>query len=138
MAKRQLTEAERDARHQRMTQLSEMAQAIENGSPADIDKVSAILGKYSRRNIALILVQASERGRGVPAAVAGFHDWRKAGRMVRKGAKGYAIYRPRTVKDADTGEETRTGYAVTYVFDVADTDPIGADSPDTLRALMAS
>lgn len=102
------------------------------------DRDAAILTNYSRRNVALILAQCEERGRDVPQAVAGFHDWRKAGRTVRKGAKGLAIFRPRTKKDADTGEETRTGYAIAYVFDVADTDPIGEDSPDTLRALMGA
>lgn len=136
MAKRQLTDEERQARQARLDILAAAAQAIETGDPARVDTVAAILGTYSRRNICLIIAQADARGRDVPGAVAGFHDWRKAGRMVRKGAKGYAIYRPRMVKDIDTGEETRTGYAVTYVFDVLDTDPLQAGDVDTLRAAM--
>ena len=137
MARRTLTPDERAARAARLDLLAQAATDLENGRAADIDRAAAILTNYSRRNVALILAQCEERGRDIPAAVAGFHDWRKAGRTVRKGAKGLAIYRPRTRKDTETGEETRTGYAVTYVFDVADTDPIGDDSPDTLRELRA-
>ncbi len=137
MARRTLTPDERAARAARLDLLATAAQDLESGRPADIDRAAAILTNYSRRNVALILAQCEERGRDVPQAVAGFHDWRKAGRTVRKGSKGYAIYAPVMRKDGDTGDETRTGYTVRYVFDVADTDPIGDDSPDTLRELRA-
>lgn len=97
---------------------------------ADIDAALAILGKYSRRNAALILVQAEERGRDIPAAVAGFHEWRKLGRAVRKGSKGYLVWAPATGKKADTDTEdtgTPRGFVARFVFDVADTDP--TDTP---------
>ena len=137
MARRTLTDAEREARAARMELLSTAAQLIENGDAARLDIAAAILAGYSRRNICLILVQAEERGRECPQAVAGFHDWRKAGRIVRKGAKGYAIYAPIMRKNDATGDDERRGYSVRHVFDVADTDPITTDAPATLAQLRA-
>lgn len=135
MARRQLTDAERAARADRLALLAAAADRIGETDPERIDRAAVILSKYSRRNVSLILAQADERGNGVPAAVAGFHDWRKAGRTVRKGAKGYAVFAPVVRRDKATGEDVRTGYSVRYVFDVADTDPIQAGDPDTLREL---
>jgi hypothetical protein len=40
-------------------------------------------------------------------------------------------------KDA-SGEDVRKGYTVKHVFDVLDTDPIAADSPASVRELLAS
>jgi len=137
MGRRVLTDAERGERAERLERLAAAAASIESGRPADIDRAALVLSHYSRRNVALILAQAEERGREIPGAVAGFHDWRKAGRTVRKGAKGYAVFAPVIRKDKDTGAESRTGYAVRYVFDVADTDPIQAGDPATVRELAA-
>lgn len=136
MARRTLTDTERAARTARMELLAAAAALIENGEPSRVETAAAILAGYSRRNVCLILAQCEERGREFPQGVAGFHDWRKAGRIVRKGAKGYAIYAPVIRKDKDTGEEERRGYSVRYVFDVADTEPIAADSPATLTELI--
>jgi hypothetical protein len=132
MARRTLTDTERAERTARIALLAAAAELVEQNRPADIDKAAAILGKYSRKNIGMILAQAAERGRDIPQAVAGFHDWRKAGRIVRKGAKGYAIFAPVTRGQDDDGT-TRVGFTVRYVFDVADTDPLAVDSPATLR-----
>lgn len=136
MARRQLTDSERAARADRLALLAAAAERIGETDPERGQRAAAILDKYSMRNILLILAQADEREPGYcPAAVAGFHDWRKAGRTVRKGAKGYAVFAPVVRRDKDTGEDVRTGYSVRYVFDVADTDPIQAGDPDTLREL---
>jgi len=126
MARRALSDAEREQRAERVAQLAAAAVIIEEGRPADIDTAVAILGKYSRRNVALILAQAEERGQEWPQGVAGFHDWRKAGRQVVKGAKGYLIYAPVMRKGHDD-EETRTRYTVRYVFDVRDTESLGTN-----------
>lgn len=136
MARRTLTDSEKAARTARMELLATAAQLIDTGDAPRVELAAAILSGYSRRNICLILAQCDERGREFPQAVAGFHDWRKAGRIVRKGAKGYAIYAPMIRKDKDTGEEQRKGYSIRYVFDVADTEPITADSPATLTELI--
>lgn len=137
MARRSYSEEERAAVNARRDLLAEAARMMEEGRPADIDRAASILAGYSRRNIALILVQAEERGRSFPQAVAGFHQWRDAGRIVRKGAKGYAIWAP-IVRKGDAPEDGPSGFTVRHVFDVADTDAITAEAPATLRELRAS
>lgn len=124
--KKQLTESERSERAARIKLLAAAAKAMEESGAVDIDKAAQVLGKYSRRNIAMILTQAAERGREIPQAVAGFHDWRKAGRVVRKGSKGYAIFGPVLKHDEDSGRDDVAGFAIRYVFDVADTDEMEA------------
>jgi hypothetical protein len=136
MAKR-YTEAERQAVNAKRELLAEAARIVEDQRPADIDAAARILSTYSRRNIALILIQAEQRGQQFPQAVAGFHSWRAAGRVVRKGAAGYVIYAP-VIKEDAQGDLVRKGYTVKHVFDVLDTDPIAVDSPATLRELIAS
>lgn len=134
MKKRKYTEDERAAVNAARARLAEAAKALEDNAPLDIDRAAAILGQYSRRNIALILAQAADRGREIPAAVAGFHEWRKAGRAVRKGSRGYFIFAPIVRKD-DTGEDETgpRGFTVRHVFDVADTDPLTDDAPTLAR-----
>lgn len=137
MARRTLTDTEKAARAARMELLATAAELIDNGDSPRVELAAEILSTYSRRNVCLILAQCDEREREFPQAVAGFHDWRKAGRIVRKGAKGYAIYAPVMRKNDATGEEERRGYSIRYVFDVADTDTLAADSPATLAELSA-
>jgi hypothetical protein len=131
------TPAEREAVNAKRELLAQAAQELENNRPADIDRAARILSTYSRRNIALILIQSEQRGQQFPQAVAGFHSWRAAGRIVRKGAAGYVIYAP-VIKEDAQGDQVRKGYTVKHVFDILDTDPIAADSPATLRDLIAS
>jgi antirestriction protein ArdC len=77
--------------------------------------------RYSFRNLLLILQQNPNASR-----VAGFHDWLKHSRCVRKGEKGIAILAPMKWQkhDKDTGETTSGigGFRVVYVFDIAQTD----------------
>lgn len=131
------TPAERQAINAKRELLAQAAQELENDRPADIDRAARILSTYSRRNIALILIQCEQRGQQFPQAVAGFHSWRAAGRIVRKGAAGYVIYAP-VIKEDAQGDQVRKGYTVKHVFDILDTDPIAVDSPATLRELIAS
>ena len=139
MGRRAYTPDERAAVNSSRALLAAAAKELEQARPADIERAAAILGKYSRRNIALILVQAGERGRDIPAAVAGFHEWRAAGRMVRKGSRGYAIFAPIVRKgsaDSVSGDDDGPrGFTVRYVFDVADTEQLGDNAPATLREL---
>ena len=131
------TPAERQAINAKRELLAQAAQELENDRPADIDRAARILSNYSRRNIALILIQCEQRGQQFPQAVAGFHSWRAAGRIVRKGAAGYVIYAP-VIKEDAQGDPVRKGYTVKHVFDILDTDPIAVNSPATLRELIAS
>jgi hypothetical protein len=79
-----------------------------------------LVSRFSLRNVMLILAQRPDA-----TECAGFHDWRKVGRSVRKGAKGVAILVPMTGKD-DEGERV-TRFSYRYVFDISDTDPVNAD-----------
>ena len=79
------------------------------------------------------------------SVVGGFSQWKKAGRRVKKGEKGMAIWFPRTKKagsnegEAETalaipseildenGEtKTRTLFSIGTVFDISQTEPIAA------------
>ena len=138
MARKVLTEDQRADRAARLDLLVIAANDLEQNNPADINLAMLVLSKYSRRNVAMIYAQALERGRDIPTAVAGFHEWRAAGRIVRKGSKGYAIFAPVMKRDKAAGADSdpkRVGYTVRYVFDVLDTDVLSADSPTLARDL---
>lgn len=68
----------------------------------------------------------------MPASVVGgFQQWRKAGRCVRKGEHGAAIWVPVPVGKAREGAESGdaegeggTRFVLGTVFDIAQTDPI--------------
>lgn len=138
MARKVLTDTERADRSARLDLLAIAANDLEQSNPADINLAMLVLSKYSRRNVALIYAQALERDRDLPQAVAGFHEWRAAGRIVRKGSKGYAIFAPVMKRDKAAGVDSdprRVGYTVRYVFDVLDTDVLAADSPTLARDL---
>ena len=132
MARRALTDSEKAARAARIASLAAAAKSLEESGAVDVDRAIDLLSGYSRRNVLMILAQAAERGRDLPAAVAGFHDWRKSGRSVRKGAQGYLIFAP-VVKGSE--EDQKIGFTVRYVFDVADTDPLSVESPVLARDL---
>jgi hypothetical protein len=135
--KKTYTQEERAAVNAARARLAEAAKELEANAPANIDRAVQILSQYSRRNVALILAQAAERGREIPAAVAGFHEWRKAGRIVRKGSQGYFIYAPIVAKDDTEDGASPRGFTVRHVFDVADTEPLAEDSPTTLTEAMS-
>jgi hypothetical protein len=138
MARKVLTEEQRADRAARLDLLAIAANDLEQANPADIDLALLVLSKYSRRNVAMIYAQALERDRDLPQAVAGFHEWRAAGRIVRKGSQGYAIFAPVMKRDKAAGVDSdprRVGYTVRYVFDVLDTDVLAADSPTLARDL---
>lgn len=132
MARKVLTEDQRADRAARIELLTIAANDLEQNNAQDINLAALVLSKYSRRNVTLIYAQALERDRDLPQAVAGFHEWRAAGRIVRKGAKGYMVYAP-IMKKNTAGIDERKGYTVRYVFDVLDTDVLSVDSPTLAR-----
>lgn len=94
---------------------------------------------YSLRNMLLLYLQAEERGASL-TLMAGFHEWREQGRMVRKGEPGYFIMAGGGKSDkggddapADSPDgrkpKGRSFFGGTYVWDIAQTDPIPADAP---------
>lgn len=90
--------------------------------------VVTIEGKpLSLYNTCFILTQ-DERA----TVVGGFQQWRRAGRMVRKGERGLAIWFPRTRRedpDKQEGEMTEgdleTKFMLGTVFDVGQTEEMG-------------
>ncbi len=109
---------------------------------------AARFSKYSWSNQMLIQMQ-----RPGAVEVAGFREWARRGRPVRKGEKGIAILAPsrwkRVETDAETGEEhERSGryFRVVHVFDIAQTDGppvveiaplLTGEDPEDLAALLA-
>ena len=83
--------------------------------------------RYSLANQLLIFAQ-----RPTATHVLGYRSWLKTGYQVKKGERGIAIYAPMrfTHEDPDTLEvNTRTGFKVAYVFDLAQVDPLeGTDT----------
>lgn len=118
-----------------------LSQMGEEGMAAAAVAITSIGGRYSPRNRMIMFVQRPE-----VRTVAGIHEWRRRGRKVRKGEKGIAFLAPVKRKPTsqadhgeqgqdsapgdtapDTGEKVRkvSGVCVRYVFDLAQTDPLG-------------
>jgi antirestriction protein ArdC len=110
---------------QRPEAFSKLEQALEHACTAggwrEYLQTQARFHRYSFRNLLLIFAQCPTASR-----VAGFHDWLKHSRCVRKGEKGIAILAPLkwSKTDKHTGETTSGigGFRVVYVFDIAQTD----------------
>ncbi|MCG0066017.1 ssDNA-binding domain-containing protein [Streptomyces tricolor] len=85
------------------------------------------IGRYSFRNILLILLQRPDA-----THVAGYGDWQKRGRQVRKGERGIRILAPMTLRrrgeDSEEGEQDDSQPFVIFrpvsVFDISQTDPL--------------
>ncbi len=105
---------------------------------------------YSARNILLIYAQKPEA-----TFVKGFKAWHELGRYVKKGAKGIAILAPCVKKveefaepqdkaeyqDAEAEKVTKnviTGFKVTYVFDISDTDGSNEQLPILVKGLTGN
>lgn len=138
-------QAKRDtAREQLAAQLhteltAKVAQMAQGERWTEFLRFCASFHSYSAKNLLLIMAQ-------YPTAthIAGFEEWKKRGRSVRKGEKAIRIfgYSTRTIRetDPDSGEETRhkiPRYPILTVFDIAQTDPIpGAPQPDDLAPVL--
>lgn len=109
-------------KEQRKAQFASLKEAA---SLVSEDAVKAFLArtakKYSQVNVSMILAQKPNA-----TVVAGFNDWKKVGRSVRKGEKGIAIYAPLMKKDEVNLEKDTFGFRVVYVFDITQTDELTA------------
>lgn len=108
-------------------------------SEEQIALICARFDGYSERNALLIAMQ-----RPGATDVSGFKAWIERGRRVRKGEKGIQILAPAgayadkaegQVQPAETPqqggkqeEKKRLRFRLTYVFDIAQTDPIEAEA----------
>jgi len=105
---------------------------------------------YSARNTLLIYAQNPQA-----SYVKGYKAWNQLGRYVKKGAKGISILAPCIKKveefaepdnkaeyqDAEAEKVTKkvlTGFKVTYVFDIADTDGSDEQIPVLVKGLAGN
>jgi hypothetical protein len=118
------------AKAERLAHLRAITDAYVNGRDPEAiaSEHPALVGRFSVRNCMLILAQ-----RGDATECAGFHDWRKVGRSVRKGAKGIAILVPMGTFTNDEGD-TKPRFSYRYVFDIADTEPVSVESRELVSA----
>ena len=116
-----MTSTERKAR---LTTLKTIADAYAAGVTEEELFASAptLIARYSFRNVCLILGQRPDA-----TECAGFHDWKKVGRSVSKGAKGIAILVPMMKKSDDEGAKDSIWFTFRYVFDLSDTEEIAKE-----------
>ena len=111
----------KEQRDQRRAELKEIADRYTAGT--DEATLTAthptLINRFSFRNVCLILGQRPDA-----LECAGFHDWAKVGRSVKKGAKGIAILVPMTRKDEDSEKDPGMWFTWRYVFDISDTEAV--------------
>ena len=90
---------------------------------------TTLLEDFSIRNGLLILWQ-----KPTATKCAGFHDWKSAGRSVKKGSTGAAILVPVGKYMNEEGEE-KLRFSWRYVFDIADTEELGENAPRLAREI---
>lgn len=133
MAKRHATEAQRLAAKEKRQRMRELAKRIAGMTPeqqAELTKgdIATIEGRaLSLHNQMMVAYQGCRS-----TVVGGFQQWKKAGRIVRKGEHGYSIWIPcgAAKPDDDEGEDGKVYFALGTVFGIDQTDPLG-DSPET-------
>lgn len=111
-------------RKERLASLKTIADAYAAGVTEEelASKVPTLVTRYSFRNVCLILGQRPDA-----TECAGFHDWKKVGRSVKKGAKGIAILVPMTKKAEAEGEKDGIWFTFRYVFDLSDTEELAQE-----------
>ncbi|MDA8276844.1 MAG: ArdC-like ssDNA-binding domain-containing protein [Actinomycetota bacterium] len=103
-----------------------------------ISVAASLLNNFSPRNALLISMQASRRGKTV-TSLAGYHNWKKIGRYVKKGEEGYAILAPIFKESKHEGERKEVSYFKwVYVFDLEQTDGEEFDVPKPLTITAPS
>lgn len=111
----------KEERKERLATLRELTDAYAAGTDEDTLRNThpTLINRYSFRNVCLILSQR-------PDAIecAGFNDWKKVGRSVKKGEKGLAILVPMTRKAQGDEDEDPVWFTWRYVFDVTQTEAV--------------
>lgn len=103
------------------------------------DYATSVSGKpYSVFNQCFLVNQEA-----VPGVFGGFHQWRKASRMVKKGEHGYYICFPirQYQKEEQMNEimkEDKPHFAIVSVFHFDQTEPMDADTDPELTHALAS
>jgi len=135
MGRKQATPEQQAAAAERRQRFYEIAKKI--GAMPDEER-AALAGKMagavmvtgrglSVHNSCLVYMQRPDA-----TILGGFHQWRKAGRAVRKGERGLMVWAPAGKLDADgdmvaasVDGEGRQRFVPVTVFDVAQTDAAG-------------
>lgn len=116
----------RDARRAKFAELAQKIGAMTDEQRTQIAAqmpVVTVEGRVlSAHNCCMVWMQNE-----TATVVAGFQQWIKAGRCVRKGEHGLMIWAPRMSKSEETGEEERSGFVMITVFDVSQTDAIASE-----------
>ena len=97
-------------------------EASEESKKKVLDRVQCISVEghtYSGMNSYLLAMQTNGQG----GVFGGFQQWRRQGRIVKKGSSGYGILYPTTIKDKDKDEED-TRFYTGVVFHESQTEEI--------------
>lgn len=107
--------------------IEELSHALGAGHSEKLREYLAAMARFHRYSLHNIMLIATQR----PDAthVAGFNNWKRLGRFVKKGAKGIMILAPVVVREEAEQENENEGrpkeamrFRAVYVFDMADTD----------------
>jgi hypothetical protein len=132
--KEQAVEAKKAKMKQLAEQFAKMSEAERVELSNQLGSLRTIEGRpLSFKNSALLYFQK----KGV-SIVGGFQQWKKAGRIVRKGEKALAIFCPASRK-TEEGETTDSPsfFFTGSVFDISQTEPL-TPSETLTRSLVGS
>jgi antirestriction protein ArdC len=118
---------------------TEVSEIVSGVDWVRISVAASLLNNFSPRNALLISMQASRRGKTV-TSLAGYHNWKKIGRYVKKGEEGYAILAPIFKEAKNDGDRREVSYFKwVYVFDLDQTDgeEFEVPKPSTITAPSA-
>ncbi len=127
---KQFTEEERAAyRQQKKDKLQTIREALASLSEEEKARIQANCSIVTVEGHTLSPVNTVLTYLQYPDAsvVAGFRQWKKARRSVKKGEHGFSIWAPKIQKT--DGEETGEidGFLAVTLFDISQTQPIGAE-----------
>lgn len=147
--KRQLTAAEIEKRDARRAQFKALVKQVANMTDAEKLQFSSKVGAITTAsggvisgfaNTMLLVLQLRN-----PTMVGGFRQWLAVGRCVRKGEHGAMIWVPigrgkqeTAMTPADgKGEDEKPGFIMGTVFDISQTEEIGAGKTFEPEAIAA-
>lgn len=126
--KRKPTEAQKSRAAERRAKVRELLKKIAAMTPeqqTDLTNGTIMTVEHrplSLRNQCLVAMQGCRS-----TIVGGFQQWRRVGRIVRKGQHGFSIWIPSATKDEETGKDDLRFFLGT-VFGIDQTDEIEVTS----------
>lgn len=135
MTKTEAIEAKKAKMKQLAEQFAKMSEAERVELSNQLGSLRTIEGRpLSFKNSALLYFQK----KGV-SIVGGFQQWKKAGRIVRKGEKALAIFCPasRKTEEGQAPDDSSLFFFTGSVFDISQTEPL-TPSETLTRSLVGS